>query len=259
MRLTLHYDGSGFYGWQLQPGVRTVQGEIEAGLAQLCGARVAVIAAGRTDRGVHATGQVASADVPGKWQPADLQRALNAILPDDIWIQAVAETAADFHARYSACARGYVYRVGTRPEARSPFLRRWCWPLGRALAPNLLAAAAQEFVGTHSFRAFAKAGQPERGELCTVQRAEWRSWGDVGYSYHVVANRFLHHMVRYMVGTMIEVARERRPLSDIARLLRNEPGVETSPPAPPEGLFLQRIYYDPHELDTEDTDEIFPG
>jgi tRNA pseudouridine38-40 synthase len=251
IRLTLHYDGEGFHGWQVQPGVRTVQAEVEAALSRITDRPASVIAAGRTDRGVHATGQVVSTAVPASWRPATLARSLNAVLPADIWVSTADAVPDEFHARYSAVARGYAYRVGTRTEARSPFVRRWCWPVGQPLAPDLLEQAANRFTGTHSFKAFAKSGQPERGEHCTVLRAQWRPWAATGLEFRVTANRFLHHMVRYMVGTMVDVGRGRRPLEDIDGLLRNDAGVETSPPAPAGGLFLRRVYYDLSELEEE--------
>ena len=241
-KLTLHYDGAGFFGWQVQPGVRTVQAELEAALSRLRNSPTTVIAAGRTDRGVHATGQVVSALMPQKWTAADLHRALNAVLPDDIWISSVEDAEPDFHARYDATARSYVYRVGTTAASASPFHRRHCWPLGVSLPIDVLNDAARRFVGRHSFKAFAKAGQEERGDMCTVEKAEWRALPD-GVEFHVTADRFLHHMVRYMVGTMVDVARERRPISDIDELLSGNSALETSPPAPPEGLFLSHVSY----------------
>ncbi|MGQ0815878.1 MAG: hypothetical protein ACT4O1_15715, partial [Gemmatimonadota bacterium] len=159
------------------------------------------------------------------------------------------EVPPAFHARYDAVSRSYFYRVGTAPEAWSPFQRRWCWPLRAELSLARLQNAADRFIGTHSFVALAKAGQPERGELCTVTKAEWSHWS-CGAQFDVTANRFLHHMVRYMVGTMIDVALQRRPASDIDRLLHERErvavagdSVETSPPAPPEGLFLSNVEY----------------
>ncbi|HEX6306707.1 MAG TPA: tRNA pseudouridine(38-40) synthase TruA [Longimicrobiales bacterium] len=255
-RLTLHYDGSGFAGWQVQPGERTVQGELEAALDRLTGQTARVIAAGRTDAGVHATGQVVGIPIPAKWSPEELRRALNAVLPRDVWVAAAATAPPGFHARYDAVARGYVYRLGTADVARSPFVRRWCWPLGQPVSLAALNDAAARFHGEHSFRAFAKSGQPERGEQCNVLRAEWRAAPHATITFHVAANRFLHHMVRYMVGTMVDVARERRAAADIDGLLRGDPGVETSPPAPPEGLYLTRVYYENDDLDA--ADEIFP-
>ncbi|HEX7119022.1 MAG TPA: tRNA pseudouridine(38-40) synthase TruA [Longimicrobiales bacterium] len=255
IKLTLHYDGGGFFGWQVQPGARTVQGELEAALSRLTNRPTRVVGAGRTDRGVHATGQVASALVPGRWTAASLRKSLNAILPADIWVAASEEVPVGFHARFDATSRSYVYRVGTSEAARSPFRRRWCWPLTQPLDRDALDAAARAIVGDHSFRAFAKAGQEERGDRCDVVRAEWRDRGDAGVEFHVTANRFLHHMVRYLVGTMVDVARGRRPVEDVARLLAGEPGLETSPPAPPEGLFLTHVAYNENERTLEETED----
>jgi tRNA pseudouridine38-40 synthase len=252
VRLTIHYDGGRFAGWQVQVAERTVQGELEAALKRLVTAPVRAIGAGRTDTGVHATGQVASCTVPRRWPAAELRRALNAVLPDDIWIADAAETAPDFHARYDAVARGYVYRLGTAPVSRSPFLCPWCWPLAEPLDAGLLNDAAQRFVGGHSFRAFAKSGQPARGERCTVHVASWREWRRAGLQFRVVANRFLHHMVRYMVGTMVAVARGLRPAADIDALLSGTAGLKISPPAPAAGLYLTRVYYEGDNWSDED-------
>lgn len=242
IKLTLHYDGAGFFGWQVQPGVRTVQAELESALSRLADKPITVIAAGRTDRGVHATGQVASALVPEKWTAATLLRSLNAILPNDVWVAEATEVSPSFHARYDAVSRSYIYRVGTAAEAKSPFQRRWCWALGEELPVEVLNEAAARFVGEHSFIAFAKTGQPERGEVCAVTNARWTGW-PYGVQFNVTANRFLHHMVRYIVGTTVDVALKRRPVEDIDRLLKGRGDLETSPPAPPEGLFLSHVGY----------------
>jgi tRNA pseudouridine38-40 synthase len=253
IKLTLHYDGSDFFGWQVQPGVRTVQADLEAALSRLADRPISVVAAGRTDRGVHATGQVASALMPGKWTPESLRRSLNAILPGDVWVASAEAVAPEFHARYGAVARDYLYRIGTAPAAFSPFHRRWCWPLRDGLDRDLLEAAAGSVRGDHSFRAFAKSGQPERGDRCVVYQAHWQAWADLGLELRIQANRFLHHMVRYLVGTMVDVARGRRPPGEMAGLLAGVGGLETSPPAPPEGLFLARVYYSNDEIEREDT------
>jgi tRNA pseudouridine38-40 synthase len=252
LKLTLQYDGSGFHGWQVQNDERTVQGEIEAALERLTGAQRPVIGSGRTDRGVHATGQVASVDVPPRWSAPELQRALNAVLPDDIWIQDVRPVALHFHPRYDAVARTYTYRLGIAPESRSPFHRGWCWALTRQVRADLLAKAAQQLQGDHSFEAFAKAGQPERGYRCVVLKAAWEPWRPLGHAFRITANRYLHHMVRYLVGTMVGIATGRRPSEDMALLLSGAShDLETSPPAPPEGLFLTRVRYPESVLDPD--------
>jgi tRNA pseudouridine38-40 synthase len=202
-----------------------------------------VIGSGRTDTGVHAAGQVASVDLPARWSAQELHRALNAVLPEDIWVADVRRVSGGFHPRYDAVARTYAYRLGTEPESRSPFHRGWCWALCKPVEPALLEAAARPLVGTRSFRAFAKSGQPERGERCSVQAASWAPWAPLGHVFTITADRYLHHMVRYLVGTMVDIARGRRPVADMSALLEGEASLETSPPAPPEGLFLQRVEY----------------
>lgn len=244
IRLVLHYDGAGFYGWQVQPERRTVEGELHAALERLTGGPRTLIGAGRTDRGVHATGQVAAVDVPPKWSAASLREALNAVLDDDVWVREARAVGRGFHPRYDAVARSYVYRLGLADEARSPFRRPYCWPLDDAVEVDLLHRAAVAIPGERSFGAFGKAGQPERGTRCHVHDAAWSPWEDVGLRFTVTADRYLHHMVRYLVGTMVDVARDRRPLAELVALL-DDPETErwTSPPAPPEGLFLHRVDY----------------
>ena len=227
--LTVQYDGGAFHGWQVQPDLRTVQGVLQHTLSSLGDRPCTVLGSGRTDAGVHATGQVASVDMPAKWTASALARSLDALLPDDVRVAAVQPARADFHPRYDARARTYEYRIGSTPEAGSPFQRRWCWPLGLALDETLLDEAASHIVGRHSFLAFSKAGQPERGEECNVHAAEWSGWAQ-GVRFTIRADRYLHHMVRYLVGTMVRIARGDRPVADLSRLLSKEPGLTTSPP-----------------------------
>lgn len=243
-RLTLHYDGSDFHGWQLQPEVRTVQGELESALERLTGATRRVTGAGRTDRGVHATGQVAAVTLPARWDVVELHRAMNAVLPSDLWVEDVRKVNLEFHPRYDAVERSYAYRVGLADAVGSPFHRPWCWALCEPLERDALAGPADALSGEHSFRKFRKSGQPGRGDVCRVRSAAWEPWGDLGLAFRITANRYLHHMVRYLVGTMVEVARGRRPEDDFFELLEDpETELVTSPPAPPEGLFLTRVGY----------------
>ena len=134
VQLVLHYNGAGFSGWQRQPATRTVQGVLEGALERLCNAPVSALGAGRTDAGVHARGQAVGVRVPLKWEAAELRRALNAVLPADLWVASAVEMSDAFHARYSATGRRYSYHVGTDREARSPFRRRWEWALEEPLA-----------------------------------------------------------------------------------------------------------------------------
>ena len=246
VKLVLHYEGRDFCGWQMQRNRRTVQGELSALLGRLCGGSPGKLtAAGRTDRGVHATGQVASTLVPDRFEPAELRRALNALAPSDLWIASAERVADSFHPRYDAVSRTYVYRVGVSPKARSPFQAPWCWPLGCPLDRAILEEATRPIVGLHDFGAFAKSGQAERGVRCHVLSAGWRDdpAADGILEFEISADRFLHRMVRYLVKTLVEIARDRRPVDEVARLLAKQAGLRSAAPAPAQGLFLTRVDY----------------
>ena len=244
VQLVLHYDGAAFSGWQRQPGERTVQGVLEDTVSQLCGDRIPVIGAGRTDSGVHARGQAAGLRVPEKWTTKALRRSMNAILPDDVWVAAAFEMREDFHPRYSAISRSYSYFVGTDDLASSPFRRRhelvWRKPVEFAR----LTAAADQLVGRHCFRAFAVKGTaPDRDtHHCTVSQSAWRH-REGGLVFQISADRFLHHMVRFLVGTMLDIGEGRREVNDVTELLDSEDNSEVSAPAPPHALFLERVEY----------------
>jgi tRNA pseudouridine38-40 synthase len=244
VQLVLHYDGSAFAGWQRQPEERTVQGELERVLTRLTGSHVAALGAGRTDAGVHARGQAVGVRVPERWSAANLRRALNALLPRDIWIATSHEMRPEFHARYSAVARRYSYYVGTDEEARSPFRRHIEWPYPRAIDRALLDQQTRAIVGDHCFVAFAVRGTaPDADDhRCSVRIAEWRDRAG-GIVFEIEANRFLHHMVRFLIGTLLDVASGRRPSDSVEQLLHASSNDAVSPPAPPHALFLDRVTY----------------
>ena len=247
VQLVLQYDGAGFSGWQRQPAARTVQGVLEEAMARLCGQPVPALGSGRTDAGVHARGQAVGVRVGERWTPAALRRALNAVLPEDVWVAAAHEMRQDFHARYSALARRYSYAVGLDEEAASPFRRRWEWAYRRPVDRGLLDAAAAEVVGDHCFRAFAVQGTapPDDAHRCELREARWEGAGP-RLTFHVEANRFLHHMVRFLVGTMLDVASGRRTLASLVALLAAESNRGVSAPAPPHALVLERVTYPDH-------------
>jgi tRNA pseudouridine38-40 synthase len=242
--LVTQYDGGRFAGWQRQPDVRTVQGEMEAVLARLCSTHVPAVGAGRTDAGVHAHGQGVGVRVPTPWTPARLQRSMNALLPQDIWVAEATRMVEDFHPRRSAIERRYGYLVGTDAAARSPFRRRTEWAVPRPLDAVALHEEAAALLGEHTFRAFAIAGTAPADDhhRCVIEHAAWVP-RDGGWVFEVAANRFLHHMVRFLVGTMIDVAQGRRPRGTIARLLVAPDNTETSAPAPAHGLSLRQVVY----------------
>lgn len=246
VQLVLHYDGTAFAGWQVQPEQRTVQGEVERVLAGLCGQRIVAQGAGRTDAGVHARGQAVGVRVPERWTAPLLRRALNALLPGDVWVAAAHEMRPEFHARYSATSRRYAYRIGTDEEAWSPFRRRTEWAYRHALDRGVLDQSAAALLGEHRFLAFAVRGTAPATDShrCTVSEAGWAD-REGGLEFRIEANRFLHHMVRFLVGTMLDLASGRRRGDGMTALLQREDNDDTSAPAPAHGLLLERVTYPP--------------
>jgi tRNA pseudouridine38-40 synthase len=244
MALVLEYDGGAFAGWQLQPNARTVQGEVEAVLARLAGRRVAVVGAGRTDAGVHALGQVAAAPMPDRWSPAELTRALSALLPGDVRVVSARRMPPGFNPRRDALERTYCYRIGTDAAARSPFRRRWEWAVSYPLDVGALRESAAALHGTHSFRALSAVGVEREHWRCRVSEAMWQRRADApGVELWITADRFLHRMVRFVVGLSVDIASGRRPLADLAQLLAGSDNRLASPPAPPHGLYLVAVRY----------------
>jgi tRNA pseudouridine38-40 synthase len=184
--------------------------------------------------------------VPGKWRAQELRRALNAVLPPDVWVADAFEMCPEFHARFDATARRYSYYIGTDEGARSPFRRRWEWAVGRAPARDVLDASARALCGEHRFLAFAVRGTAPVGDhhRCIVSEAAWRDRPG-GLVFEIEANRFLHHMVRFLVGTMVDAATGRRDPESVQALLAAVDNRETSAPAPPHGLFLDAVRYPP--------------
>jgi tRNA pseudouridine38-40 synthase len=244
--VTLHYDGGGFAGWQRQAGGRTVQGVLEAVLERVAEAPIRAHAAGRTDAGVHAVGLGVSCTMPERWTAATLQRALNALLPEDCWVEAVHPMRPGFHARTRAAGRRYRYVIGTDPAAASPFRRRFEWALAGPLDRATLSAAAATLPGEHDFHAFSVRSSPRAHKRCRIGIAEWTERPEGrGVMLDIAADRFLHHMVRMLVGTMVDISLGRRALSDMHRLLALDSAVRTSPPAPARGLYFVAAEYAP--------------
>jgi tRNA pseudouridine38-40 synthase len=238
-RATVAYDGTDFFGWQVQPGRRTVQAAIEDAIEATAGDRPRVTGAGRTDRGVHALGQVASFDLATRLDPATLERALNAALPRDVALRGLAEAPAGWNARRRAASRVYVYRIARR---RSPLLRRTAWEMWAALDLERVRAASEGLLGEHDMRAFAASPPPGRSSVVRLLRVAWRDEGEVLHA-EFEADRFLRGMVRRMVGTLVEVGRGRRAPEDVARILASRDRTQAGPSAPARGLCLVAVRY----------------
>lgn len=244
LRLTVEYEGTRFSGWQLQPDGATVQGELERALATALREPVRVRGAGRTDAGVHAAGQVATAPISGP--PPDLgrlRRSLNALLPDDVAVRDVAFVDDAFDPRRHARSRVYEYRILNAP-APSPFWRRWAWHVLAPLDVAAMDVAAQRLLGEHDFAAFrgADAKETPRTSVRRVLESRVRPAPPL-LVYRVEATAFLKHMVRNIVGTLVEIGGGERPPDAMTELLAGRDRTRAGATAPPHGLTLIEVRY----------------
>jgi tRNA pseudouridine38-40 synthase len=247
LRLTLAYDGSEFSGWQVQPDTATIQGTLASAIGRITGEKVLPQGSGRTDAGVHALAQVATFSTESSVPAANFVKALNDILPPSIRILEVGEVAAEFHARKSAKAKTYRYRMHRAPIC-SPFLARYVWHFPYPLDEEAMTNAAASVIGEHDFTSFA-AVDPERGReenevsnVRTVINSAWVRDGEE-FIYTVRGTGFLHHMVRNLVGTFVLVGKRTLGAEDLPRILAARNRAAAGPTAPAGGLCLVAVEY----------------
>lgn len=240
-RIDLAFHGAEFHGWQRQPGLRTVQGELETWFTRLLRSSetVRITGAGRTDAGVHAEHMVAHFDSAAAFDPVRLVSQLAAALPQDVCVRRLTPVAVEFHARYSAVAKTYLYRLCT---VQTPFDRDRRWHILGSFDLQAAISAAAKIRGTHDFSGFCRAASHRPTMTCDVHQSEWQRTED-GYTYRVRANRFLHGMVRLLVGTMADIARGRWPDTRIDDILRSGDVRLSGTAAPAHGLTLIEIEY----------------
>lgn len=239
IKLLIEYDGTNFVGWQSQATGRSVQDEINKVLDQILQEPINLIGSGRTDAGVHARGQVASFRTNSHMGVGSMQSGLNGILPEDIFIHAVEEVPEGFNARYDAKERVYRYFISMKPTAIG---RHYQWFVKYDLNLVSMNAVAAQILGEHDFESFCKIDPEARHCRCTVNASSWKETPST-YIYEVRANRFLHGMVRALVGTMVDVGRGFIPVSAFREIIAAKDRRKAGMAAPPQGLFLEEVTY----------------
>ena len=247
-RLEVEYEGSDFQGWQIQKAGRTVQGELEKALTRLFGEPTVAVAAGRTDAGVHATGQVVHFRVARHRPVETVERALNALLPQDIYIRKASFASSDFHARFRACWRRYKYLIATQ---RSALWRRFVWHPRFEYDFDRVTEATHDILGRHDFSSFVLSGADSESTVCQIFRVQWEEKETLRI-LDIVADRFLRGMVRLIVGTLLEIGRGRFEPRSIPVILEACNVGRAGPIAPPQGLTLVEVGYTPWEATCEE-------
>ena len=241
-RLLIEYEGTDFRGWQIQTDQPTVQEALENALEIILKTRPSVVGSGRTDTGVHARGQVAHFRTEQPVDPFRLQRSLNGLLPRTIAVLAVEPAADAFHARYAARRRRYHYYVSTTPRALD---RRWRWLVRPVPNFDAMNRAAEALLGKQHFGALCRTRSETENRVCTLERARWVPEDRPGdWRFEIIADRFLHGMVRATVGTLMQIGHGKRPEDDVPRLLATQDRRQAGPAAPAHGLVLEHVTYD---------------
>jgi len=239
-KLTIEYDGSRYAGWQLQKGLKSVQGAlIDACKLVFPGEKVEIYGAGRTDQGVHALGQVAHLEVNQSMSVKKLLFGLNDHLPADIVILSVEPAPAQFHARYDAVQRSYLYQISKRPSA---FGKKMVWWVKDALDLETMRQVAQLYIGMKDYKTFAEKSEEDKSTLVEISKVDIVETGSL-ILIRVMGSHFLHKQVRRMVGVMVEAGRGKLSLNEIAGFFKKPSPIPAQLTAPPAGLYLERVYY----------------
>jgi tRNA pseudouridine38-40 synthase len=239
IKLQIEYDGTNFYGWQIQPKLRTVQGEIQEKLKTILKHQISLVGSGRTDVGVHALGQVANFKTENQLETESIMKGLNGILPDDVMIKKAEEVDLDFNSRFSATSRAYRYRIHL---GRTAILRNYLWQVLYSLNFENMLDATEHALGEQDFSSFCVADSAKDNNLCNVISATWKKAGSE-LTFQIEANRFLHTMVRSLVGTLVEVGRGYFSVSDFVNLMKAKDRKKAGPTAPACGLYLVEVKY----------------
>jgi tRNA pseudouridine38-40 synthase len=239
IRLTLEYDGTDFVGWQYQTNGRSIQEEVEKAIKQILQADIRITGGGRTDAGVHARGQVASFFIEREVEINLLAKSLNAVMPHSIIVLEAVKAALNFNARYDAKSRRYTYSIIQEPTA---IQRNYCWQVFQNLNLPLMQECAQQIIGTHGFRSFCKVETDTHNHRCSVLTSQWIQKEKL-LIYEISANRFLHGMVRTLVGTMVNVGRGHTKYEEFNKILESNNRSVAGMAAPAKGLFLENISY----------------
>lgn len=237
--LLIEYDGSDYSGWQVQKEQKTIQGEIEKAIEVILKQKIGIIGAGRTDAGVHAKGQVAHFDFESELDINQFQRSLNGLLCSDIRIQKCKIEADNFHARFSAKERKYSYYISQVPTA---IYRKYSWQFYFNLEVIQMQFAAQKILGKHNFKSFCRNISEVSHHNCTIKSAEWIQNGSA-LKFEIAADRYLHGMVRALVGTFVDIGLGKLTIDDFTRILIKKDRTKASQAAPAKGLFLQHVKY----------------
>ena len=241
IKFTIEYKGTNYHGWQMQKNAPTIQGELHKAFKILLPSEsINIIGSGRTDAGVHAYNQIASIKLPSDLDLNKFFNSVNGIINNDIYIKSFQEVSDDFHARFSATIRSYKYYINTQ---HSPFKKNTSWLINHRVDIDLLNECASYLIGEHNFSLLSKNNTEIQNKVCIIYESFWEQSKN-GLIYHIKANRFLHHMVRFIVGTTIEVSKSKFSFNNFMDLVNNKATSKHAICAPSQGLFLSEVNYE---------------